>query len=287
MATASDTAVLTLSCPDQPGLVAAVAQFIHRHGGNITHADQHADPEEGIFLQRVEWEMNGFTLPQAEIAHAFRPIVERHGMTWQLHLPGARPRIALFVSKQAHCLYDLLARHSAGEIPAEIPLVISNHPNLEPVAKHFGLDFVHLPVTSETKLQQEQAAEAKLQEYRIDLTVLARYMQILSPEFVAPRLCRIINIHHSFLPAFVGARPYHQAHDRGVKIIGATAHYLTADLDQGPIIDQDVVRISHRDSVADLIRKGRDLEKVVLARAVDLHLRNRVISYGGKTVVFV
>ena len=287
MATASDTAVLTLSCPDQPGLVAEVAQFIHRHGGNITHADQHSDPGKKIFLQRVEWEMNGFTLPHAKIADAFRPIAERYGMTWQLHLPGARLRLALFVSKQAHCLYDLLARHSAGEILAEIPLVISNHPDLESVARHFGLDFVHLPVTPETKRQQEQAAAAKLEEYRIDLTVLARYMQILSPEFVAPRLCRIINIHHSFLPAFVGARPYHQAYERGVKIIGATAHYVTTDLDQGPIIDQDVVRISHRDSVADLIRKGRDLEKVVLARAVDLHLRNRVISYGGKTVVFV
>ena len=283
------TAVLLLSCPDQKGLVASVSDFLYRNDGNIIHADQHTDAEEGIFLQRVEWELAGFRIPREEIAEAFRPIAERFGMTWSLHFSDFRPRIAVFVSKQAHCMYDLLARLRMGEFQAEIPLVISNHPDLRPVAASAlggGAEYHHFPTTPKTKAGQEHAITELLEVQRIDLIVLARYMQVLTEQFVARYANRIINIHHSFLPAFAGGRPYHQAYDRGVKVIGATAHYVTAQLDQGPIIDQDVVRVSHRDSVADMVRKGRDLEKVVLARAVDLHLRNRVVVYGNKTVVF-
>ena len=283
------TAVLLLSCPDQKGLVASVSDFLYRNDGNIIHADQHTDAEEGIFLQRVEWELAGFRIPREEIAEAFRPIAERFGMTWSLHFSDFRPRIAVFVSKQAHCMYDLLARLRMGEFQAEIPLVISNHPDLRPVAASAlggGAEYHHFPIAPKTKAGQEHAITELLEVQRIDLIVLARYMQVLTEQFVARYASRIINIHHSFLPAFAGARPYHQAYDRGVKVIGATAHYVTAQLDQGPIIDQDVVRVSHRDSVADMVRKGRDLEKVVLARAVDLHLRNRVVVYGNKTVVF-
>ncbi len=280
------TAVLLLSCPDQKGLVASVSDFLYRNDGNIIHADQHTDAEEGIFLQRVEWELAGFRVPREEINEAFRPIAERFGMTWRLHFSDYLARIAVLVSKQAHCMYDLLARQRMGEFRAEIPLVVSNHPDLRSVAEGFGAAYHHFTITRETKAAQEQAIIETLEAQRIDVIVLARYMQILSDGFVAHYPGRIINIHHSFLPAFAGARPYHQAYERGVKVIGATAHYVTAELDQGPIIDQDVVRVSHRDSVADMVRKGRDLEKVVLARAVDLHLRNRIIVYGNRTVVF-
>jgi formyltetrahydrofolate deformylase len=283
------TAVLLLSCPDQKGLVASVSDFLYRNDGNIIHADQHTDAEEGIFLQRVEWELSGFGIPRDGIAEAFRPVADRFGMTWSLHFSDFRPRIAVFVSKQAHCMYDLMARLRMDEIQAEIPLVISNHSDLRPVAASAlggGAEYHHFPITSKTKAAQEQAITELLDVQRIDLIVLARYMQILTEQFVARYASRIINIHHSFLPAFAGAQPYHQAYDRGVKVIGATAHYVTPQLDQGPIIDQDVVRVSHRDSVTDMVRKGRDLEKVVLARAVDLHLRNRILVYGNKTVVF-
>jgi formyltetrahydrofolate deformylase len=280
------TAVLLLSCPDQKGLVATVSDFLYRNNGNITHADQHTDLERGVFLQRVEWELAGFAIPRDEIGEAFRPIAERFQMTWSLHFSDYVPRMAVFVSKLPHCLYDLLARWRMGEVQVDIPLIISNHPDLGSIAEDFGLEYHCFPISPETKAAQEQHMIEKLQEQRISLIVLARYMQILSESFVDHYPNRIINIHHSFLPAFAGARPYRQAHERGVKIIGATAHYVTPELDQGPIIAQDVVRISHRDSVADLIRKGRDLEKVVLARAVDLHLRNRVVAYGNKTVVF-
>jgi len=280
------TAVLLISCRDQKGLVAAVSDFIYRHDGNIIHADQHTDQEQGIFLQRVEWELEGFRLARHEIGPAFQPIAQRFGMSWDLRFSDYVPRIAVFVSKLEHCLYDLLWRQRMGEFKAEIPLVISNHPDLRPIAESFGAEFCHYPITPETKAAQERRMLEKLAQERIDLVVLARYMQILGREFVESYPNRIINIHHSFLPAFAGARPYHQAYERGVKIIGATAHYVTVELDQGPIIEQDVVRISHRDTVADLIRKGRDLEKVVLARAVNLHLRHRVLVYGNKTVVF-
>ncbi|MDO8614011.1 MAG: formyltetrahydrofolate deformylase, partial [Dehalococcoidia bacterium] len=280
------TAVLLLSCPDQKGLVASVSDFLYRNDGNIIHADQHTDAEEGIFLQRVEWELEGFGIARAEIAGAFRPIAERFGMTWSLHFSDYVPRIAVFVSREAHCMYDLLARRHMDEFAAEIPLVISNHPDLRAAAENFGAIYHHFLITPETKAAQEQAIIETLEVQRIDLIVLARYMQVLGDDFVARYPNRIINIHHSFLPAFAGARPYHQAYERGVKVIGATAHYVTAELDQGPIIEQDVVRVSHRDSVADLVRKGKDMEKVVLARAVDLHLRNRIVVYGNKTVVF-
>ena len=280
------TAVLLLSCPDQKGLVATVSDFLYRHDGNIIHADQHTDTEEGIFLQRVEWELDGFAVPREEIAAAFQPIADRFGMTWSLHFSDYVPRVAVFVSKLPHCLYDLLARWRMGELHAEISLVVSNHPDHQAIADDFGVAYHCIAMTPETKAEQEPRIVQILRDKRIDLIVLARYMQVLSEDFVRRYQTRMINIHHSFLPAFAGGRPYHQAHERGVKIIGATAHYVTPELDQGPIIEQDVARVSHRDSVADLIRKGRDLEKVVLARAVDLHLRNRIVVYGNKTVVF-
>ena len=286
MAANGVTATLLLSCPDQKGLVAAVSGFLYKKDGNIIHADQHTDAEEGIFLQRVEWELEGFGIPRAEVAGAFRPIAERFGMNWSLHFSDYVPRIAVFASRQPHCMYDMLARRRMGEFRAELPLVISNHADLRPVASGFGAEYHHFPITPETKDAQEAAIIETLEVQRIDVIVLARYMQVLSHQFVARYPNRIINIHHSFLPAFAGARPYHQAYERGVKVIGATAHYVTAELDQGPIIEQDVVRVSHRDSVADLVRKGKELEKVVLARAVDLHLRNRIVVYGNKTVIF-
>src|SRR3990170_4202340 len=288
------TAVLLLSCRDQKGLVAAVSDFLYRNNGNIIHADQHTDPstslragqEEGVFLQRVEWELADFAIPRGGIAEAFAPIAQRFGMTWSLRFSDYVPRVAVFVSNLPHCMYDLLARWRMGEFRAEVPLVISNHVDLQAIVEGFGVAYHRFDITPETKADQEERIIAMLEEQGIDLIVLARYMQILGEGFVERYPNRIINIHHSFLPAFAGARPYHQAHERGVKIIGATAHYVTRELDQGPIIDQDVARVSHRDSVADLVRKGRDLEKVVLARAVDLHLRNRILVYGNKTVVF-
>ncbi len=286
MAAQDPTATLLLSCPDQKGLVAEVAGFIHGHGGNIVHADQHADSEQRVFLQRVEWELDGFDLSRDGIEREFTALAHRFGMSWSLHFSDYLPRIGVMVSKQAHCLYDLFARVRMGELRAELPIVVSNHPDLGDAARSFGAEFVHLPVTVETKAAQEVEAFDRFEAAEADLIVLARYMQVLTPAAIERYRNRIINIHHSFLPAFAGARPYHQAFRRGVKIIGATAHYATEDLDQGPIIEQDVVRASHRDSVADLVRKGADLEKVVLARAVDLHVRNRVLTYGRKTAVF-
>ncbi len=286
MSDESVTAVLLLSCRDQKGLVAAVSDLLYRNNGNIIHADQHTDTGEGIFLQRVEWELADFTIPRGEIEAAFRPIAERFDMSWSLRFSDYVPRIAVFVSKLPHCLYDLLARWRMGEFRAEIPLVLSNHADLRSVAEDFTVEYHEFDITPESRAAQEERIIALLEEQRIDVIVLARYMQILGEEIVDRYANRIINIHHSFLPAFAGARPYHQAHERGVKIIGATAHYVTPRLDEGPIIAQDIVRVSHRDSATDLVRKGRDLEKVVLARAVDLHLRNRIVVYGNKTVVF-
>jgi formyltetrahydrofolate deformylase len=280
------TASLLLSCQDQPGLVATVAEFVYRHGGNILHADHHVDQGEGIFFQRVEFDLAGFRLDRDELLPAFRRATARFSMQCDVRFSDELPRVAVLVSKQPHCLYDLLARWRVGELRAEIPLVVSNHPDNEDIATFMGTEFRCLPVTPDTKPQQEQAVLELLRAYEIDLVVLARYMQILSGRFVGAYPARIINIHHSFLPAFVGARPYHQAHQRGVKLIGATAHYATEDLDEGPIIEQDVARVTHRDTVDDLVRKGRDLEKVVLARAVRTHLENRVLAYGNKTVVF-
>ncbi|HEV8574527.1 MAG TPA: formyltetrahydrofolate deformylase [Dehalococcoidia bacterium] len=280
------TATLLISCRDQKGLVAAVSDFLYRNNGNIIHADQHTDQEEAVFLQRVEWELRDFAVERDEIADAFRPIAERFGMSWSVRFSDYVPRLALFVSKLPHCMYDLLARRRLGELRAEIPLAVSNHDDHRVLAENFGVEYHTFDFTSDSKPVQEARILDLLEQKRIDVIVLARYMQVLGEGFVSHYPQRIINIHHSFLPAFAGARPYHHAHERGVKIIGATAHYVTAALDQGPIIEQDVVRVSHRDSVEDLARKGRDLEKLVLARAVDLHLRNRIVVYGNKTVVF-
>ena len=279
------TATLLISCPDQKGLVAKIANFIYANGGNIIHADQHRDEAAGLFLTRIEWRLEGFNLHRDLIGPAFDAIARPLEANWRLHFSDARPRIAIWVSRQDHCLMDLLWRYQAGEFSAEIPLVMSNHAKLKAVAEQFGVDFHHLPITQISKPEQEAKQLALLKDYQIDLVVLAKYMQILSADFIE-KFPNIINIHHSFLPAFVGATPYHQAYERGVKIIGATAHYITSVLDAGPIIEQDIVRVSHRDEVADLIRKGKDLERVVLARGVRLHLQNRILVYGNRTVVF-
>jgi len=282
---AGATATLLISCPDQRGLVAKLSNFIYANGGNIVHADQHTDFLAGLFLSRIEWQLDDFKLPRNVIRPAFGAIADPLDATWTLHFSDATPRLAIWVSRQDHCLYDLLWRHRAQELNAEIPLIVSNHESLRPIAEQFDIDFHHLPITAETKPEQESKQLELLQQYQIDLVVLAKYMQVLSAEFVS-QFSNVINIHHSFLPAFAGANPYQRAYERGVKIIGATAHYVTADLDQGPIIEQDVVRVSHRDETADLIRKGKDLERMVLARAVRLHLQNRVLVYGNRTVVF-
>ncbi|GAB4368581.1 MAG: formyltetrahydrofolate deformylase [Elainellaceae cyanobacterium] len=279
------TATLLISCPDQKGLVAKFANFIYSNGGNIIHADQHTDATAGLFLTRIEWELEGFNLPKEIIAPAFGAIAQPLNANWQLHFSDKIPRIAIWVSRQDHCLFDLIWRQRANELNAEIPLIISNHPNLQGIADQFGLAYHHVPISKDTKPEQEAKQLELLRHYQIDLVVLAKYMQVLSAEFIQ-QFPNVINIHHSFLPAFPGANPYHRAYERGVKIIGATAHYVTQDLDEGPIIEQDVVRISHRDQVDDLVRKGKDLERVVLARAVRMHLQNRVLVYGNRTVVF-
>jgi formyltetrahydrofolate deformylase len=278
------TAVLLISCPDQPGLVHAVAGFVLGLAGNIVHAEQHIDVESGVFFQRVEFEADD--LDVAGLHAAFAPVAERFGMAVQIRRSDERPRVAVLVSQQPHCLTDLLARWHSGELPAELVAVISNHPDHEQLAKYYGLAYHYLPVSAETKEAQETTLLEILATHQVELVVLARYMQILSQRVLDSYPARIINIHHSFLPAFVGARPYHQAQQRGVKLIGATAHYATADLDEGPIIAQDVTPVSHRDAVADLVRKGRDLETVVLARAVRAHLEHRTLVYGNKTIVF-
>lgn len=278
------SAILLISCPDQKGLVAAVTDFIFRHNGNILHLDQHVDAEAGIFFMRVEWDLNGFAL--ADISTHFEPITQKFAMRWELHFSSHAPRMAVFVSKQAHCLYDILSRYQSGEWHVEIPLIVSNHNDLEPVAKQFGIDFHVFPVNASNKAEQEQKQLELLKSCGIDFIVLARYMQIVSADFIQHYPNRIINIHHSFLPAFAGAKPYHAAHTRGVKLIGATSHYVTADLDAGPIIEQNVLHVNHKDSVKDLIRKGQDVEKLVLAQAIWHHLQNRVLVYNNKTVVF-
>lgn len=282
------TATLLISAPDQRGLVAKIADWVFGLGGNILHADQHTDSTVGLFLMRVEWELDGFNLPRAEISQAFTPLAENIQAQWQLHFSDTVRRLAIFVTKQDHCLYDLVLRQRSREFLATISLVIGNHPDLEAVAHSFGINYHYLPITAETKVVQETQQLALLRQYQIDLVVLAKYMQVLSPDFLR-NFHQVINIHHSFLPAFAGANPYHRAYQRGVKIIGATAHYVTEDLDEGPIIEQDVIRVSHRDAVTDLIRKGKDLERIVLARAVRLHLENRVLAYGksgARTVIF-
>lgn len=278
---------LLISCPDRRGLVAALAQVLSGHGANILDSDQHTDRDVGQFFQRIVFDSSDLMTDAHTLRVAISEVAERFSMTFRLVESGApKKRMAIFVSKYDHCLYDLLLRHQAGELDCEIPLIVSNHPDLGHVAQQFHIPFEVLEKTKETKDKVEERELALLAEHKIDLVVLARYMQILSDDFVTHFPGDIINIHHSFLPAFIGGKPYHQAHQRGVKLIGATAHYATAHLDEGPIIEQDVVRVTHRDGVTDLIRKGRDLEKVVLARAVRCHLDDRVLRYANKTVVF-
>jgi formyltetrahydrofolate deformylase len=277
---------LLVSCPDRKGIVASLAQVLYGHGANILDADQHTDPLAGMFFQRIRFDLSTMTTDRVALEHGLGEVAARFAMTYRIAYASQVKRVAIFVSRYDHCLYDLLLRHRAGELACEIAMVVSNHPDLAPVAAQFGVPFHHVPVSAETRAAQEAVAQALLDEARVDTVVLARYMQILSEAFVARWPARIINIHHSFLPAFVGGNPYRQAYERGVKLVGATAHYVTADLDQGPIIEQQVARASHRDSIDDLVRKGRDLEKLVLATAVRAHLDDRVLEYAGKTVVF-
>ncbi len=281
-----NTAILLISCPDRKGVVATIADFIFRHNGNILFADEHGDAESNLFLMRVEFDPSAFDVPLADFDRHFAPIAAEFGIQHRLALSIDRPHMCILVSKYDHCLVDLLYRHKSGELKCDIPLIISNHPDNQSIADFYHIPYVTVPVSKDNKREAEQQILDLLKKQNPDFIVLARYMQILSNEFVAQYPNRIINIHHSFLPAFVGARPYHQAFARGVKLIGATSHYVTEVLDDGPIIEQDVVRISHRDTVETLIEKGRDLEKVVLSRAVRSHIENRVLLYGNKTVVF-
>lgn len=298
------SAILLVSCPDRKGEVASIADFVYRHGGNILHADEHADEESGLFLMRVEFDPKDFDIDlsrsspaqadlsnsaqpgPSEFARQFEPVATKFQMQWRLALSSHRPRMIILVSKYDHCLVDLLYRQKSGELNCEIPLIISNHADNQAIADFYKIPYQVVSVTKENKSQAEAKIQSLITDHQPDFMVLARYMQILSNDFVHRYPQRIINIHHSFLPAFIGARPYHQAFERGVKLIGATSHYVTEVLDDGPIIEQDVVRVSHRDTVDDLIRKGRDLEKVVLSRAVRCHVENRVLVYGNKTVVF-
>jgi formyltetrahydrofolate deformylase len=288
---AADRAVLLIDCPDRKGLVARVSGLLYEQGANILHADQHQDHELGLFFMRVEWALEGDN-PQQDLdalevfERAFTPLATELEMRWQLCRMRQKPRVAIFCSQYLHCIADLLHRASAGELACEIALVASNHREAESLADFHGVPFVHIPVTPETRADAEAKQLALLESFEIELVVLARYMQILTESFVARYPAAIINVHHSFLPAFIGARPYHAAHARGVKLIGATSHYVTTVLDDGPIIEQDVARISHRDQVEDLIARGRDLERIVLSRAVHWHLERRILCYGNKTVVF-
>ena len=281
-----NTATLLITCPDTRGIVAAIADFLYQHNANILHADQHQDAENNLFLMRVEWDVANFNLSESDFSQTFAPTAAKFNMVWQLKLSQHKTRVAIMVSQYDHCLADLLHRHKSGELACEIPLVISNHTDTEQLVQFYGIDFHYLPVAKETKAAVEAAQLKLFADYNIDLIVLARYMQILSPDFVQRYPQRIINIHHSFLPAFIGAKPYHRAFERGVKLIGATGHYVTEVLDEGPIIEQDIDRISHRDQVEDLIQKGRDLERIVLSKAVRWHIENRILLYANKTVIF-
>jgi formyltetrahydrofolate deformylase len=282
----TNTAILVIACPDQRGIVAAISDFVYRHQGNILHADEHGDPASDRFLMRVEFDPSGLDIELADFARHFAPIALRFGMQWRLAESGRAPKMVILVSKYDHCLVDLLYRHHSGELKCQIPLIVSNHPDNQPIADFYRIPYATVPVGRDNKREAEQNILALLARDQPDFIVLARYMQVLSNEFVSRYPDRIINIHHSFLPAFVGAKPYHQALARGVKLIGATSHYVSEVLDDGPIIEQDVIRISHRDSLEDLLEKGRDLEKVVLSRAVRWQIENRILLYGNKTVVF-
>ncbi len=280
------SAILRVQCPDAKGLDATLSEFIFRAGGNILHFEQHMVPELSLYLARIEWDLEGFQIEMQDFARHFAPVADRLNMHWQIALSSQRLRIAVFVSKYDHCIVDLLYRWHTGELTCDIPLIISNHPDAKRHADFYGIPYHLIEVAKDNKAAAEKRQHALLEGFDIDLIVLARYNQILSPEFFNSYRKRIINIHHSFLPAFIGAKPHHQAFERGVKLLGATAHYVTEVLDDGPIIEQDVIRISHRDSVQDLVQKGRDLEKIVLSRAVRWHLENRVLLYANKTVVF-
>jgi formyltetrahydrofolate deformylase len=282
----SETATLLVSCPDRRGLVSGISNFIFQNGGNILQSDQYTDVEAGIFLARFEFHLTGFRIPRDQISESFRLLAEQFAMQFEVHFSDHKAKVALFASRLPHCLEDLLQRQQAGEFNAEIDVVVSNHPDAGEIASRYHVPFLLFPITPENKKQQEAEELRELRSRGIELIVLARYMQVLSEDFIASYPNRIINIHHSFLPAFVGAKPYHQAFLRGVKLIGATGHYVTMNLDEGPIIEQAVARVSHRDSIEDMIRKGRDLERTVLGRAVRLHLCHRVLTYGNKTVVF-
>lgn len=281
------TAKLLLHCPDQPGILAEVTDFITVNKGNIIYLDQYVDHVENIFFMRIEWELESFLVPQEKIEDYFETLyAQKYGMSFRLYFSDVKPRMAIFVSKLSHCLFDLLARYTAGEWNVEIPLIISNHPDLQHVAERFGIPFHLFPITKETKEEQEKKEMELLAKHKVNFIVLARYMQVISEKMIDAYPNRIINIHHSFLPAFVGAKPYHAAFERGVKIIGATSHYVTTELDAGPIIEQDVVRITHKDTVQDLVNKGKDLEKIVLSRAVQKHIERKVLAYKNKTVIF-
>ena len=281
------TAKLLLHCPDKPGILAEVTDFITVNKGNIIYLDQYVDHVENIFFMRIEWELKDFLVPQEKIEDYFATLyAQKYEMNFRLYFSDTKPRMAIFVSKMSHCLFDLLARYTAGEWNVEIPLIISNHPDLQHVAERFGIPFHLFPITKETKEEQEKKEMELLAKHKITFIVLARYMQVISEQMINAYPNRIINIHHSFLPAFVGAKPYHAAFERGVKIIGATSHYVTTELDAGPIIEQDVVRITHQDTVQDLVNKGKDLEKIVLSRAVQKHIERKVLAYKNKTVIF-
>lgn len=282
-----NTAILLMHCPDKQGILATVTEFINANKGNIIYLDQWVNKEEGLFFMRVEWDLTKFEIPREKINEYFSTLIaNRYEMKFNLYFKGIKPRMALFVSKMSHCLYDILARYASGEWDVEIPVIISNHPDLGHIADKFGVNFKCFPITKENKEEQEAAELALLKELNVDFIVLARYMQILSDNFTAHYPNAVINIHHSFLPAFVGAKPYHAAHARGVKLIGATSHYVTADLDAGPIIEQDVTQITHKDSVEALVRKGQDLEKIVLSRGVARHIEHKILAYNNRTVVF-
>ena len=281
------TAKLLLHCPDKPGILAAVTDFITINKGNIVYLDQYVDREEKEFFMRIEWELENFLIPQEKVEDYFDTLyAQKYDMKYRIYFSDRKPRMAIFVSKMSHCIYDLLARYTAGEWDVEIPLIISNHPDLQHVAARFGIPFHVFPITKENKAEQEAKEMELLKENGVNFIVLARYMQVISEQMIEAYPSKIINIHHSFLPAFVGAKPYHAAFERGVKIIGATSHYVTTELDAGPIIEQDVVRITHKDTVQDLINKGKDLEKIVLSRAVQKHIDRKVLAYKNKTVIF-
>ena len=281
------TAKLLLHCPDKPGILAEVTDFLTVNKGNIIYLDQYVDHVENIFFMRIEWELKDFLVPQEKIEDYFRTLYgQKYEMDFRLYFSDVKPRMAIFVSKMSHCLFDMLARYTAGEWNVEIPLIISNHPDLQHVAERFGIPFYLFPITKETKEEQERKEMELLAKHKITFIVLARYMQVISEQMINAYPNKIINIHHSFLPAFVGAKPYHAAFQRGVKIIGATSHYVTTELDAGPIIEQDVVRITHKDSIEDLVNKGKDLEKIVLSRAVQKHIERKILAYKNKTVIF-